>query len=117
MRSRQVTRKLRITLVLATMLVVTACGGSDTGRSERADPVEPRRAQAASDRQSATDETAREGAARQGAPANDEAAQGEQGSTQEADESSGLSVTTVEGEQVNLGGQGDVTALYFMAGW
>jgi predicted small lipoprotein YifL len=29
----------------------------------------------------------------------------------------GLSVTTIEGEEVNLGGQGDVTALYFMAGW
>ena len=117
MRSRQVTRTLRITLVLATMLVVTACGGSDTGRSERADPVEPRRAQAESDRQSAPEETAREEVTRKRAPANDEAAQGAQGSTQEDDESSGLSVTTVDGEQVNLGGQGDVTALYFMAGW
>ena len=96
MRSRQVTRKLRITLVLATMLVVAACGGSDTGRSDRADPVEPRRAQAESDRQSAPEETAREEAPRK---------------------SSGLTVTTLEGERVNPRGQGDVTALYFMAGW
>ncbi len=29
----------------------------------------------------------------------------------------GLSVTTIEGERVTLGGQGAVTALYFMAGW
>jgi len=35
----------------------------------------------------------------------------------EGGEAVGLSVTTIEGEQVNLGGQGDVTALYFMAGW
>lgn len=106
-------RSLALIALLATMLGVAACGGSDTGRS---DPAEPRRTQAASDRQSAPQETAREQAARKGAPANDEAAQGEQGSTQE-DPSSGLSVTTIEGERVNLRGQGDVTALYFMAGW
>ncbi len=99
-------RSLTLIALLATMLLVEACGGSDTGRSERADPVEPRQTQAASDRQSA----AREEATRKGAPANDEAAQ-------EDPSSSGLSVTTIEGEQVNLGGQGAVTALYFMAGW
>jgi len=65
-------------MLLATMLAVAACGGSDTGRSEPAAPTEPQRAQA---------------------------------------ESSGLRVTTIEGEEVRLGGQGDVTALYFMAGW
>ena len=109
-------RSLTLIPLLATMLVVTACGGSDTGRSERADPVEPQRAQAESDQQSAPEETAREEATRKRAPANDEAARSAQGSTQE-DSSSGLSVTTLEGEQVSLGGQGDVTALYFMAGW
>ncbi len=108
-------RSLTLIPLLATMLVVTACGGSDTGRSEQADPVEPRRAQAESDQQSAPEETARE-ATRKRASANDEAARSAQGSTQE-DSSSGLSVTTLEGEQVSLGGQGDVTALYFMAGW
>jgi hypothetical protein len=46
-------RSLTLIPLLATMLVVAACGGSDTGRSERADPVEPRRAQAESDQQSA----------------------------------------------------------------
>ena len=110
-------RSLTLIPLLATMLVVTACGGSDTGRSERADPAEPRRTQAASDQQSASEKTAREEATRKRASANDEAARSEQGSTQEDDESSGLSVTTLEGERVSLGGQGDVTALYFMAGW
>ena len=90
-------RSLTLIALLATMLVAAACGGSDTGGS---DPGEPRRTQATPDRQSAPEETA----------------QSEQGSTPE-DSSSGLSVTTIEGEQVNLGGQGDVTALYFMAGW
>ena len=106
-------RSLTLIALLATMLVVAACGGSDTGRS---DPVEPQRAQAESDQQSAPEETAREESTRKRAPANDETAKSAQGSTQE-DSSSGLSVTTIEGEQVNLGGQGDVTALYFMAGW
>jgi len=110
-------RFLTLIPLLATMLVVAACGGSDTGRSERADPAGSQRAQAGSGQQSAPEETAREEATRKRAPANDEAAQSEQGSAQEDDESSGLSVTTIEGEQVNLGGQGDVTALYFMAGW
>ena len=110
-------RSLTLMPLLATMLVVAACGGSDTGRSERADPVEPRRTQAASDQRSVPEETAREEATRKRAPASDEAAQGAQGSTQEDDESSGFGVTTLEGERVNLGGQGDVTALYFMAGW
>ena len=82
-------RYLTLIPLLATMLVVAACGASDTGRSERADPVEPRRTQAESGQKSD--------------PANDEP--------------SGLDATTVDGEQVNLGGQGDVTALYFMAGW
>jgi len=110
-------RSLTLIPLLATMLVVTACGGSDTGRSERADPVEPRRAQAESDQQSAPEETAREEATRKRAPANDEAARSAQGSTQGDSSSSRLSITTLEGEQVSLGGQGDVTALYFMAGW
>ena len=109
-------RTLTLIPLLATMLVIAACGGSDTGRSERADPAEPRRTQAASDQQSASEKIAREEATRKRAPANDEAARSAQGSTQE-DSSSGLSVTTLEGEQVSLGGQGDVTALYFMAGW
>ena len=110
-------RFLTLITLLATMLVVAACGTSDTGRSDRADPGESQRTRAASGQQSAPEDAAREKATRKRAPANDEAAQSEQGSKPEDDESSGLSVTTLEGEQVNLGGQGDVTALYFMAGW
>ncbi len=110
-------RSLTLALLLATMLIVAACGGGDTGQSERPAPTESRQGQAESAPQSAPEETAREEATRKRAPANDEAARSAQGSTQEDDESSGLSVTTIEGEQVNLGGQGDVTALYFMAGW
>ena len=44
------------------------------------------------------------------APPQEERAQGDS-------EAASLSVTTMEGEQVAVGGQGDVTALYFMAGW
>ncbi len=110
-------RSLTLITLLATMLAVAACGGSDAGRSERPDPAESRRTQAESDQQRAPEATAREEATRKRAPANDEAAQSEQESAQEDDESSGLSATTIEGEQVSLGGQGDVTALYFMAGW
>ena len=110
-------RSLTLIPLLATMLVVAACGGSDTGRSEGSAPVEPQRTQAEADKQSAPEESAREEAIQKRVPADNEATQSEQGSTQEDEESSGLSVTTIEGEQVNLGGQGDVTALYFMAGW
>ena len=108
-------RSLTLTLLLATMLDVAACGESETGQSGRSSPAEPQQTKAESDQQSVPEEIARGEATRKRVPANNEAAQNEQGSTR--DESPGLSVTTLEGEQVNLGGQGDVTALYFMAGW
>jgi len=110
-------RSLTLALLLATMLIVAACGGGDTGQSERPAPTEPRQGQAESAPQSAPEETAREEATQERVPADNEVGQSEQGSTQKDDESSGLSVTTIEGDEVNLGGQGDVTALYFMAGW
>ncbi len=110
-------RFLALALLLATMLIVAACGGGDTGQSERPAPTEPRQGQAESAPQSAPEETAQEEATQERVPADNEAGQSEQGSTQKDDEATGLSVTTLEGEQVNLGGQGDVTALYFMAGW
>ncbi len=110
-------RSLTLTLLLATMLAVAACGESETGQSGRSAPAEPQQTQAESAPQSASEETAREEATRKRVPANNEAAQSEQGSTQEDDEPPGLSVTTLDGAQINLGGQGDVTALYFMAGW
>ena len=102
---------LTLIALLATMLVVAACGGRDTTQSQPSAPNEPRQGQAEPAPQSAPEETAREGATRNGGAANGEAAQ------EEDDESHGLSVTTLEGERVSLGGQGDVTALYFMAGW
>jgi len=103
-------RSLTLTLLLATMFAVVACGGSEPGQSERSTPPEPQQTQAEPAPQGAPEETAREGATQERVPANGETAQ-------EDGESSGLSVTTLEGTQVNLGGQGDVTALYFMAGW
>ncbi len=105
-------RFLTLPLLLATILAVAACGGSDTGRSERATPTEPRQTQAESAQQGAPGETAHEMA-----PADSSSAESEQGATQEDQESSSLHVTTIEGEEVKLGGQGEVTALFFMAGW
>lgn len=40
-----------------------------------------------------------------------------QKSAQGGSEAAGPGATTIKGEEVKLGGQGDVTALYFMAGW
>ncbi len=107
-------RSLTLILLLATMLAVAACGGG-TEQSERAAPTEPR-TQEASTSQSVTEGAAQEETVREEAPADGEAAEGERGATQEDEESSGLSVTTIEGEEVKLG-QGEVTALFFMAGW
>ncbi|MBA3616661.1 MAG: hypothetical protein M3491_05365 [Actinomycetota bacterium] len=110
-------RSLTLTLLLATTFAIVACGGSEAGQSGRSTPAEPQQTQAESDQQSAPEESTREEASRERVPANDEAAESEQGPAQEGDERAGLSVTTIEGEEVKLGGQGDVTALFFMAGW
>ncbi|MDQ4106314.1 MAG: hypothetical protein M3157_03960 [Actinomycetota bacterium] len=83
---------LTLTLLVATMLVLTACGAGGTDQSEKSAPPEPR-----------TQETS--------AP---ESVTGE--AVQEKTDPTGLSVTTIKGEQVRLG-QGEVTALFFMAGW
>lgn len=108
-------RSLTLILLLATALTVAACGGGGTEQSEWAAPTEPR-TQEASNPASITEEVAQEETGREEASAESEAAEGEQGATQEDEESSGLSVTTIEGEEVKLG-QGEVTALFFMAGW
>ncbi len=100
-------RALALTLLLATMLAA-ACGESDTGHSQRSAPTEPQQTETESTPESVQKETT------QGrVPAEDEAAK----SGQEGDEPSGLSIRTIEGEKVKLGGRGDVTALFFMAGW
>jgi hypothetical protein len=104
-------RSLTLTLLLATMFTFVACGGSETGQSGRSAPAKPQQTQAEPTAQSSPEESAGERV-----PA-DEAAESEQGPAQEGDERAGLSVTTLEGEKVKLGGQGNVTALFFMAGW
>jgi hypothetical protein len=94
-----------------------AQGGSETGQSGRSAAAEPQQTQAEPAPQSASEGSTREEATREGVPADDGAAESEQRPAQEDDERAGLSVTTIEGEEVKLGGQGDVTALSFMAGW
>jgi predicted small lipoprotein YifL len=96
-------RFLTLTALLATMFVIAACGGGGSPGSERDGPSEPQQTQAES--------------APERSPAEDEAAKSTQENARQSDESSGLSVTTIQGEEVKLGAQGDVTALFFMAGW
>ena len=92
-------RFLTLTTLLAAIFVIAACGGGGPQGSERDAPAEPQQSQAAP------------------APAEDEAAESAQENARRSEESSGQSVTTIEGEEVKLGAQGDVTALFFMAGW
>ncbi|HET9965018.1 MAG TPA: hypothetical protein VFQ10_06455 [Rubrobacter sp.] len=92
-------RFLTLTALLAAMFVIAACGGGGPQGSERDAPTEPQQSQAAP------------------APAEDEAAESAEENARRSEESSGQSVTTIEGEEVKLGAQGDVTALFFMAGW
>ncbi len=110
-------RFLTLTALLVTMFVIAACGGSEPQGSERADPSEPQQTQAAPAPKSVPEEAAQEEPVPERAPAEDEAAKSAQENAQRSEESSGLSVTTIEGEEVKLGAQGDVTALFFMAGW
>ncbi len=84
--------------LLVTTLSVAACGGSGPQQSEQAPSQET---QATPATQSAPSESASQEESTQGG----------------GSEAARLSVTTLEGEQVAVGGQGDVTALYFMAGW
>ena len=94
--------------ILVTTLSIAACGGSEPQQSGRAAP--PQEEQATPATQGAPTE---KNAPEESVPS--ESAQEE--SAQGGGEAAGFSVTTLEGEQVAVGGQGDVTALYFMAGW
>ena len=109
-------RALTLTVLLATMFLVAACGGDETQRSEQG--VQPKEEQAAPTTvpatQSAPEESATSEGASQAVP--QEGAQGG-GDSEAASKAAGLSVTTLQGEQVSLGDQEEVTALYFMAGW
>ena len=92
--------------LLVTTLFVAACGGSGTQQSGQAPSQETQsETQATSATQSATTE--------KNAPEESVPSESAQGGSEDAR----LSVTTLEGDQVAVGGQGDVTALYFMAGW
>ena len=90
-------RLLVLAVLLVMVLAVASCGG-ESQRSEEASPPEQGRTAPAA-----------QGAATGGAPV--------QETREEDGEAGGLSVTTLEGEEVTVGGQGSVTALYFMAGW
>jgi hypothetical protein len=110
-------RFLTLTALLVTMFVITACGGGSPQGSERDAPSEPQQSQAAPAPKSGPEDAAQEEPAKERAPAEDQAAKCAQENARRSEESSGLSVTTIEGEEVKLGAQGDVTALFFMAGW
>ena len=97
-------RLLTMTALLIIALSVAACGGGEAQQAERAAPSQEKQTTPAT--QKVTKESAPEESASR------ESAQGGEGS-----EAAGISVTTLDGERTNLGGQGDVTALYFMAGW
>ena len=99
-------RFLTLTALLVTMFVIAACGGGE--------PQGSKQTQAAPAPKSVPEEAAQEEPAPERAPADDEAAQE---NARRSEESSGLSVTTIESEEVKVGAQGDVTALFFMAGW
>jgi hypothetical protein len=92
-------RILTLTVLLVTMFAIAACGGDSPQGSGRDTPSESQQPRAAP------------------APAEDEAARSAQEKARRSDGSPGLSVTTIEGEEVKLGATGDVTALFFMAGW
>jgi sRNA-binding protein len=117
-------RPLRLTALLIIALSLAACGGGEAQHAERAAPSQEKQTASAAQRvakesasqESASQESAsQESASQESAPEERvprESAQGGEGR-----EAAGISVTTLDGEQANLGGQGDVTALYFMAGW
>jgi hypothetical protein len=110
-------RFLTLTALLVTMLVITACGGGSPQGSEREAPQETQQSQVAPAPKSDPEDAAQEEPAKERASAEDQAAKSAQENARRSEESTGLSVTTIEGEEVTLGAQGDVTALFFMAGW
>lgn len=101
-----------LAVLLTMMFLLAACGGSG-GQSGQA--PEPEESQTEPPTEESVEETTREDSAPPEGTASEGAAlEDGQGSQEEA---SGYSVTTLEGEQVSLGGEDEVTALFFMAGW
>lgn len=87
--------------LLAATFALAACGGSQSG-SQQDSSSPPEQSQT----EPATQNEATESAPRENAQSED--AQG--------GEEPGTSVTTLDGEQIDIGG-GEATALFFMAGW
>lgn len=107
---------------LAALLMMTfllaACGGGGGQSGQAPDPEQ-------SQTEPPTEESVAEATQEESAPPESTASaestalesaapESEQGGQ---DEAPGYSVTTLEGEQVSLGGGDEVTALFFMAGW
>lgn len=105
-----------LTALLIMTFLLAACGGG--GQSGQAPDPEESQTEPATE-ESVADTTQEEGAPPEGtvpesttpeSAAPDDEQEGQ-------DEAPGYSATTLDGEQVSLGGGGDVTALFFMAGW
>jgi hypothetical protein len=105
-------RYLTLTAFLVAMFVIAACSGGGPQGSERAASSEPQQTQMGASSERVPEETAPERAS-----AEDEAPKSAKEDARGGEGSSSLTVTTIEGEEVELGAQGDVTALFFMAGW
>jgi len=102
-------KSLTLTALLIIALSVAACGGGEAQQAERAAPSQEKQTAPA------TQKVAKESAPQESAP--EESASRESAQDGEGSEAASISVTTLDGKRANLGGQGDVTALYFMAGW
>jgi hypothetical protein len=105
-------RLLTLTAFLVAMFVIAACNGGGPQGSERSASSEPQQTQTEASSESVPGEPAPGRA-----PAEDEAPKSAKEDARGGEGSSSLTVTTIEGEKVELGAQGDVTALFFMAGW
>lgn len=102
---------LTLTLFLA-VFALSACGTAEQGSEqpdEAAAPSEQTQAEAPAENDAAQPEEAPEDEA-----APEDSAAEEDGSEESA---SGPTATTIQGEEVSLGGNGEATALFFMAGW
>lgn len=95
-----------LTVLLMVTFLLVACGGS--GQSGQAPEPEEGNTEPATERSVPADTTRESTAPDSATPEREQDGQGDE---------PGYSVTTLDGEQVNLGGGGDATALFFMAGW
>ncbi len=116
---------LTMAVFLAVMFALAACGGGAGEGSGQPDdggaaPSEPTQSESEDPANGdAPEEAASEDAAPENAaPENAGSANGDGDESAAAEDArSGPSATTIDGEEVSLGGSGDVTALFFMAGW